>query len=213
MQRLRRRLYHFLGLAIAFSTIASLLPWQTSPLSWPSVQSPLSKDEKYAYATFLGPPTVYESDSASGTDSDLYFTSIRLLTYQLLHSPATRTAAQPPIPFLVLALPSVPASHLSTLAAAGATIIQIQPIHLPSTFNQPLTTPSRSRNALSKLRLWQMTAYTKLLFLDANTMLLSPLDALFTDAALSIPATTLPPNSNTTDPLTHPPLPPTYLLA
>ena len=213
MQRLRRRPYHFLVLAISFSAIVSLLPWRTSPFSWiSSGWNPSSKDDlKYAYATFLGPPTIYQSESEADTDSDPYFTSVRLLTYQLLHSPTTRTGARTPIPFLVLTLPSVPPSHLSTLAAAGATIIPIQPLDLPETFNQRLITHSRFRDVLSKLRLWQLTAYTKIVFLDADTILLSPLDSLFTDPDLSTPLATLPGNSSAAP--TGAPPPSTYLLA
>lgn len=50
MQRLRRRPYHFLILAISFSAIVSLLPWRTSLFSWTSSGwNPSSKDDlKYA---------------------------------------------------------------------------------------------------------------------------------------------------------------------
>lgn len=48
-------------------------------------------------------------------------------------------------------------------------------------------TKSRFRDVLSKLRLWQLTQYGK----DADTILLAPLDPIFTDPEISRPMSTL----------------------
>jgi len=165
--------------------------------------------QKYAYATFLGPPT--GSSFGSDPDTEPYFTSVRLLNYQVLHAPNTHTRLPPPIPFLVLTLPSVPALQLATLAAEGATIVPVQPLDLPPTFDQSAIKRSRFRDVLAKLRLWQLTQYDKILALDADTLILSPLDSIFDDPHLSAPMPTLQNDSSLTDLRT--PLPSTYLLS
>ncbi|MCJ1250704.1 hypothetical protein MMC30_007932 [Trapelia coarctata] len=166
---------------------------------------------KYAYATFLGPATVPSSSSEPASEGDPYFTSVRLLNYQLLHSPHTRTRLRPPIPLLVLTLPSVPASQVATLVAEGATIVPVQPLDLPPTFDQSTIKRSRFRDVLAKLRLWQLTQYDKILALDADTIILSPLDSIFDDPELSTPMPTVQNGSSLV--ALPPPLPSTYLLS
>jgi alpha-N-acetylglucosamine transferase len=80
----------------------------------------------------------------------------------------------------------VPGSWLSTLASEGATIVPVAPLDLPPRSKDWLP-KSRFRDVLSKLRLWQLTDYDKILFLDADTILLAPLDSIFTDPELSMP--------------------------
>ncbi|OCK82304.1 glycosyltransferase family 8 protein [Lepidopterella palustris CBS 459.81] len=214
----RRKLCHFLILSATLTTILSLTQWGIPLLSWlptPEVNSLAGVSPRYAYATFLGPRTVdassLEADSNLDAASDPYFTSVRLLTYQLLHSPKTQTHVKPRIPFLVLTLPSVPKHQLSILEAEGATIVQIEPLDLPKTFDQSLILNSRFRDVLSKLRLWQLTDYDRVLFIDADTILLSPLDSLFTDPELSVHMHTL--HKNETNSFAETLLPSEYLLA
>jgi alpha-N-acetylglucosamine transferase len=166
--------------------------------------------QKYAYATFLGPPA---GPSSSGLDpnTEPYFTSVRLLNYQVLHSPNTHTRLRPPIPFLVLTLPSVPASQVATLVAEGATVVPVQPLDLPPTFEQSTIKRSRFRDVLAKLRLWQLTQYDKVLALDADTLILAPLDPIFDDPDLSTPMPTLQSDSSLAG--LGWPLPSTYLLS
>ena len=175
-----------------------------------------SRGSRYAYATFLTP-------RASGLDdplTDPYFLSVRLLAHQLLRDPTTRTRQAPPIPFLVLALPTVPAAQLDVLAADGATIMPIEPLELPATFDLSVIGRTRFRHVLAKLRLWQMTAFDKVLCLDADTMLFAPLDGLFDHPSLGTSMLTRAVgdevnNSRALDSSSSPApqLPPTYLLA
>jgi alpha-N-acetylglucosamine transferase len=176
--------------------------------------------QKYPYATFLGPraPTsanpdgfTSTSNSSIATDLDPYFTSVRLLNYQLLHAPSTRTSAQPPIPFLVLALPSVPAAQLSLLASEGATIVPIQPLDVPPSLEKPHISRSRFRDVLAKLRLWQQTNYDRILAVDADSLILSPLDIIFKHPDLSRPMPTLNREISTAN-ASQPLLPSEYLL-
>ncbi|MCJ1362809.1 hypothetical protein MMC16_001915 [Acarospora aff. strigata] len=221
------RRWLLLYLVLIFCTLIYFLPRWSSLSSWfPLAIStrPRIFQPKYAYATFLSQhaPSSAHPGFSLDQDRDPYFTSVRLLTYQLLHSRLTRTRLEPPIPFLVLALPDVPASQLSILASEGATIIPIQTLTLPATFNQSSSVSrSRFRDVLAKLRLWQLTSYDKILALDADTILLSRLDDIFSDPVLSTPMLTLPDKGSEEKSGSRvveteappPPLPSTYLLS
>ena len=221
-----RRAWRLGGAAAVISAVSlSLLVLRhTNRAAWPAVNikwfphaatGTSNLGGKYAYATFLTPRGPGLNDPLV----DPYFLSVRLLAHQLLRDPATRTRRAPPIPFLVLALPSVPAAQLDALAADGVTIVPIEPLDLPATFDQSVIGRTRFRHVLAKLRLWQLTAYDKVLCLDADTMLFAPLDELFDHLTLGAPM----PTRNTGDddvgdgtslgPTAALPLPPTYLLA
>ncbi|KAF2262718.1 nucleotide-diphospho-sugar transferase [Lojkania enalia] len=169
---------------------------------------------KFAYATFLGGST---SKDDSQTDpehlKDPYFISVRLLNYQIKHAEKTRTRLSN-APFLVLVLPSVPRSQLDVLKQEGATIVRVEALDLPDAFDKDFIKSSRFRDVLSKLRLWQLTAYDKILYLDADSYLLENLDGIFTDPILSTPQKTLPPNRTDNKKLGQSVQPPdTYLMA
>lgn len=169
---------------------------------------------KYAYATFLGPPTSKPPSNNSTADplEDPYFLSVRLLNWQILHSPKTRTLIEPAPPFLVLALPSIPKSQRKVLESEGATIAIIEPLELPDAFDLDYISTSRFRDVLAKLRLWQLTEYDKILYLDADSFLLAPLDDIFTAPGISEPQQTVNWTSPSSD--TQIPQPPqTYLMS
>ncbi len=219
MLHLKSRPY-YLVITCTFCTAAYLLLRTLfSEYSLSISTSSRNSRDRYAYATFLSPrkrpsssspsrSTSY-SDPDSNSDPNPYFTSVRLLTYQLLHDPRTRTRLQPSIPFLVLTLPSVPVSQLSILVSEGATIVPIQPLNLPQTFDQSII--PRFRDVPAKLRLWQLTQYDKILALDADSIILSPLDSIFADPDLSTPMATLHNGSTVVAPEAH--LPSSYLLS
>ncbi|KAF2465591.1 nucleotide-diphospho-sugar transferase, partial [Lindgomyces ingoldianus] len=115
---------------------------------------------------------------------DPYFISVRLLTYQIMHAEKTRTKFDG-VPFLVLVLPQVPKSQTDVLKKEGATIVEVQPLDLPDLFDKNYIMGSRFRDVLSKLRLWQLTDYERVLYLDADSFLLERLDGLFLDERYS----------------------------
>ncbi|PSN73576.1 nucleotide-diphospho-sugar transferase [Corynespora cassiicola Philippines] len=158
---------------------------------------------KYAYATFLGPPTSHNATTTNSTRSlgDPYFTSTRLLTYQILHAPQTRTHL-PHAPFLILVLPSTPEAWINVLQAEGATIVRIEPIDLSPTsgaFDRQWVAQSRFRDVLAKLRLWELDAWDKILYLDADSFLLHNLDGIFEDKDVGITQKTLSLGSSAAD--------------
>jgi alpha-N-acetylglucosamine transferase len=154
-----------------------------------------------AFATLLLPPDPSETNL---TEAERYFTSTRILNYQLQHSRSTRSQAK--VPFLVLTTPDVPEYQSRQLAHEGATIIPVPLVHVPD-WIKPLH--SIWRSLMTKLRLFELTTYSRILFLDADTFVLHPMDGIFSDPT-SFPiktSHTLITNNNDA------PLPSTYLLA
>lgn len=193
-----RRLYLFLSI-ISFFSIAlytfrfGLAGPKTKVLKLQNSLPKWTAKENYAYATFLGPPTskyINSKNSTTHTNStvsqlkDPYFISVRLLNYQIIHAEKTRTTLRD-VPFLVLALPEVPKAQLAVLEAEGATIVPIEPLDLPDAFDKNFIENSRFRDVLSKLRLWQLVGYDKILYLDADSFLLENLDEIFVEPQLS----------------------------
>ncbi|KAF2110672.1 nucleotide-diphospho-sugar transferase [Lophiotrema nucula] len=116
---------------------------------------------------------------------DPYFISTRLLNYQIKHAEKTRTSIKGR-PFLVLVLPAVPKEQIHVLENEGATIVHIEPLKLPQgLFDKQFVENSRFRDVLSKLRLWQLVQYEKIVYLDADSFLLENLDGLFLDPKMS----------------------------
>ncbi|OCL09956.1 glycosyltransferase family 8 protein [Glonium stellatum] len=132
---------------------------------------------KYAIATFLSGDQPY--------DTDAYFVSARMLTYQLLHAPETRNSR--PIPFLVLCTKAVPEDKKARLEKDGATVIVVEDVKLRWWIRTGVT---RWADQFTKLRLFEMTQYTRILFLDADSLLTGPIDAIFDTAAVRTPART-----------------------
>lgn len=61
--------------------------------------------QRLAYATFLGGEGVPEGNDPHNFEDDKYFVATRVLAYQLLHAPETRTTHN--IPLIVLVTPAV----------------------------------------------------------------------------------------------------------
>jgi alpha-N-acetylglucosamine transferase len=156
----------------------------------PSSQTTWAVKQSLAYATFLGSPTSHIDRDRGGDEEkevdvlkDPYFNSVRLLNYQIQHAGRTRTQLEG-VPFLVLVLSTVPESQIATLKAEGAALVHIKPLDLPDTFDKDFIETSRFRDVLAKLRLWQLTEYDKILYLDADSFLLRHLDGLFSEPEL-----------------------------
>lgn len=140
-------------------------------------QSSIQPPSKLAFATFLAKDTAHP-DSSSDDADDGYFLGARVLAYQLLHAPATRSNTS--IPFLVLTTADVSARKRARLARDGATVLVVDkmPAH---DWIKPAD--ARWADVLAKLRLFQLTAYSKICFVDADTLVTGPLEGVFEDAA------------------------------
>ena len=166
--------FYSLTRALSSDNVPSTSISQTSsfPPSQPLWTHDLPKHE-YAYAGFLAAPEEnYETD-----DEDLYFVATRMLAYQLLHDPKTKTNTS--IPFLVLVTEEIAESKRERLRLDGAIVLEVPKLNLPSIH------PSRDRwrDVMSKLYLWHLTQYQRILFLDSDMLIAKRLDAIFDDGA------------------------------
>jgi alpha-N-acetylglucosamine transferase len=177
--RLRRRAY----IPVLF-TIAALLwffnrkrPEVDLDSKYGTLQ-PLGSDPSLAIATLF---------CGESYDDDSYFDFTRVLTYQLLHDPAT--CLNTSIPFLILVCPTVPKWQTERLRADGATIIEAADLQLPGWIHTGVT---RWKDQFLKLHLWEMVQYDRILYMDADTTLTGAIDSIFLEETVQLPATTLP---------------------
>jgi alpha-N-acetylglucosamine transferase len=147
-------------------------------------------------------------------DADDYFLATRLLNYQIRHSKSTKYHDSY-VPLLVLVTPEVAENKRRMLTKEGATIIPVEPIAADW-----VTSGIESGNwksVLSKLQLWTLTDYDRILLLDSDTLLITSLDGIFDDVAAQTYSTNFSPSkiddktvsANATGVLA--PLPPTYV--
>lgn len=147
-----------------YSTTASTPPYRLFNTNTTLPPNP------HAIATFL-----------TGQDeTETYLTATRVLAYQLLHAPSTRLNSSS-IAFLVLCSASVPLAHKQRLHNDGITVVDVSSVPVNWWISTGVT---RWKEQFTKLRIFQMTEYQRILFLDADTMLTAPLDGIFTDPAV-----------------------------
>lgn len=133
---------------------------------------------RLAYATFLAAADSEDDDhDAIPDEEDGYYVSTRVFAYQLLHSKTAGTNHS--LPFLVLCTTDVAKRKRDRLKRDGATIVLVE--KLRSHWVQP--SQERWRDVLVKLRLFQLSQYHQILFIDADTLVTKPLDAVFPDEA------------------------------
>jgi alpha-N-acetylglucosamine transferase len=124
-------------------------------------------NSRYAIATFL-------AGSKNRTFAAEYFTSLRVLTYQLLHANETRCSRD--IPFVITVTSEVPQYQRDRLVKDGAQVVPVEDV--------PLKWWTRTRVAewkdqFTKLRILQMVQYDRILYIDADTFLTRPVDGIF----------------------------------
>jgi alpha-N-acetylglucosamine transferase len=176
----------FLASVLIFSTLrssyrhASWLPSLPKSHALSNAKANANKDlqpaPKVAFATFLAAPTG-DSDDQEDDDKDGYFVGTRVLAYQLLHSRSAGTNSS--LPFLVLCTPEVSERKRKQLKKDGATVVVVE--KLGTEWVHPAT--ARWRDVMTKLRLFEMTEYTKICFIDADHLVTGSLDGVFYDEA------------------------------
>ncbi|KAL6713674.1 hypothetical protein ACLMJK_009139 [Lecanora helva] len=216
LSRSRSLVFTFTAVAILGLTIFTLNPLRNGALrstssitskkistlisSIPASFSKPEKSSEYAFVAFLEGSGDEESEDAE-EEEDGYYTATRVLGYQLLHAPSTRS---PHIPFLLLTT-NVSSHRRTRLQNDGFTVLPIAPIPDPDW----LHTSSHYHNIMTKLRVFELTNYTKLLYLDSDMLITRPLHGIFAD-----PATTITPIlENATTIPGEAPLPTSYMLA
>ncbi|QSZ33637.1 hypothetical protein DSL72_005205 [Monilinia vaccinii-corymbosi] len=180
-----RRFLSISSLAVIL-TFTYLYLFSTPQYSQISNYAPLRKthaSSKVAIATFLSGG----ADPSAPIEDDFYFQAARTLTYQLLHDPQTRSK-RADIPFLVLCTQDVDISKLKRLQLDGATVVMAADVPLPSWISTGVT---RWKDQFTKLRIFELIEYERVLFLDADTLLVAPIDAIFEQAMIQTPMTSL----------------------
>ena len=157
---------------------------------------------KYAFATFLaGDANVQEDIELS---HDTYFVATRILAYQLLHAPETKSDN---IPFIVLVTANVTEAKRERLRKDGAIVHEAEHVSKPDWI---FTETSTWQYVFDKLRLWELTQFERIAFLDGDTILTRPLDDVFNDTAVLTQPTLSNPAELNPD---EAPLPPNYVFA
>ncbi|KAF2014004.1 glycosyltransferase family 8 protein [Aaosphaeria arxii CBS 175.79] len=135
------------------------------------------KNERLAYVTFLS-GTV---DAGDDLEKDNYFVAVRILIWQLKHNPGTRTKHD----VVVMVTPTVSKSRRERLKRDGAIIYPVDFLH---TKNDAWIHPEQHRwdDVITKMRVWEMTQYDRILMLDGDSMLRSSLDGVFDDPGAKV---------------------------
>ncbi|KAF1828029.1 nucleotide-diphospho-sugar transferase [Decorospora gaudefroyi] len=153
------------------------------------------REEKLAYVTFLS-GTV---DAGDDLEEDKYFQAVRILIWQLVHKAETRTKHD----VVVMVTPTVSQARRDRLTKDSAIIHDVEFLHTPND-SWVHAALHRWDDVMTKMRVWEMTQYDRILMLDGDSMLLKSLDGVFDEQAAQLLATK--PSNNTN-------LPPTYLVA
>lgn len=206
-------IFLFLSSALITLTIKSSShsrPWLPSSHKLSSFHQP--NTPKVAFATFLAANAnpdraATDAESAALDDADDgYYLGTRVLAYQLLHSRSASPNTTAKIPFLVLCTRDVSRRKRDRLKRDGATIVLVEKLQAEWVH----AAVERWVDVLAKLRLFQLTEYNKICFIDADTLVTKPIDGVFYDEA-TLTQPTLP-NAEQTKP-DEAPLPRTYMFA
>jgi alpha-N-acetylglucosamine transferase len=165
-------------LFFSFTSIPQLkdsLPRLPSSLSLGSANK--TQCDGYAYATFLSTRT-HDDD-----EEDIYFTATRALAYQLLHQPSTRSTLG--CPFVVIVVPHVSQRKRRVLAQEGATVVEVAPITPKNWTLHP--GEDRWIDQFAKLRLFGLTQFERILYMDNDMLVTRPLDDIWQETEIATP--------------------------
>jgi alpha-N-acetylglucosamine transferase len=133
------------------------------------------KGKRYAYATFL---------SAGRNELEiehLYITAVRTLAYQLLIHPETKTKKD--IPFIVMVPPHVPVDVRTQLEDEGVQVIAVENL-FPESWE---ASPGERRwiDQYTKLRLFELTQFDRIAYMDSDMLVTRCLDDLFDEPEIT----------------------------
>ena len=133
----------------------------------------------FAFVAFLADN--WQHKEFDDDNEDIYFYSTRVMGYQLMHNPETRTNTS--IPFVVLTTKSVSERKRARLRQDGAIVLVVDDVPLPDWFS--IGNPYWL-DVMTKLRVFQQTQYEKILLLDADVLPVRRLDGVFQDPATEV---------------------------
>ncbi len=175
-QRLARSLEHQIPLNDTLSSSPSR-PYSPQNKPWRPTELEDLKS-KYAYVTFLAGNDMDEVE-------DVYLLGARLLAYQLLHDPQTRSNG---IPFVVVVTKTVAQSKIERLQREGAVIVVVEDLVAGwiYTINPDNPLNPRFKDVMTKLRIWELTQFERICLLDGDTVLTDNIDGVFDDPAVKM---------------------------
>ncbi|KAI9761307.1 MAG: hypothetical protein M4579_001097 [Chaenotheca gracillima] len=144
-----------------------------------SSSSETGTGSRNAFVTFLGGLNEKHAGTEGRIDDaeDLYFVACRIMAYKFLHDPKTRTNTS--IPFVVMVTEDVEKFKVERLKRDGAIVIKIDKI-----FSEWII-PKEERWAdmLTKLRMFQLTQFDRIMYLDSDMLITRRMDGIFDDEA------------------------------
>jgi alpha-N-acetylglucosamine transferase len=135
----------------------------------------VKETDKFAFLIWLSESPEEDNEFF---DKDDYFVACRVLLYQLLHDPRTKAASD--IDVIVMAGPRVGEAHKERLRKDGAIVKSVEVVHGQ---HDEWIVPEQPRwgDIMGKLRAWEMEEYSRVVMLDGDMLLQSPLDGVFHD--------------------------------
>lgn len=122
--------------------------------------------------TLLCPP----EPSSAINDIDFYFEATRILAYRLMHKPSTRDLNGRR--HIILATENVSPAQIQILESDGAIVKSVKAMPPPRGTNMSRVN-KQWKNQYTKLTIWNMTEYTKVLYIDADILPVRPLSDVF----------------------------------
>jgi len=132
-----------------------------------------TRNEKEIYATLLCPSSPHP---VSQGEIDYYYEGTRILTYRLLHKLSTKDVDNRRL--IVLATESVLPEQIRQLRTDGAIVKIVRAIQPPKGVDTQKT-KARWKDQYTKLVLWNMTQYSKILYIDSDILPIRPLSPIF----------------------------------
>lgn len=144
----------------------------------PDRRGDLSNTQNVAYLTmFTETVKVQEGETDYSYEDDIYFIGLRMLTYQLVHAPETRTRRN--IPFIIMVTADVSMSKREQLEKDGAIISPVATITDGFDWINPGGKQVRWRDQLTKLHAWELVQYERILYIDGDMILMRCMDGIF----------------------------------
>lgn len=131
------------------------------------------------YMTLLCPPTPHPTENGG---IDYYFEATRILAYRLLHRSDTKDLQGRRL--IVLTTESVLPFQIRALQDTGAIVRPVAAI-APPKGTDPTRINPQWKDQYTKLALWNMTEFSRILYIDADILPIRPMSPVF-DTPLSI---------------------------
>ena len=171
----------FMG-PIYFTFLAKNNPPTRSFLSHPD-RLPYSSSPN-AFVTYLDHTPTDKSSSSGPEDDDTSFTNARILSYQLLHDPKTRSNAS--VPLVIFVPRTYPEAKIQRLTDDGAVVISVDGVTHSSAIQKFSSYNMRTGDRLEKLRMLELYEFDLICYISPDTLLTKSLDGVFQDDAVTV---------------------------